>query len=63
MRDAVDIIGLEIIYNNQLSKVDSIKFVPSSGSMYITLQYKDNTYVNIPYDEGYELIKQQINRL
>ena len=62
MRDAVDIIGLEIIYNGHSTKIQAIQFVPKSGSIFITLKQKD-TYINVPYKKVYKLIKQQIIKL
>jgi len=62
MRDAVDIIGLEIVYKGYNSKIQAIQFVPKSGSIYITLK-QENTLINVPYKEVYKLIKQQIIKL
>lgn len=63
MRDAINIIGLEVMYHDEPSKVHSIQFVPAFCGMYITLKCKNNTFINIPYEEGYTLIKTQINKL
>lgn len=63
MRDAVDIIGLEVIYKGHITKIHSIQLVPRSGSIYITLKREGNTYINVPYKEVYRIIKQQIIKL
>jgi hypothetical protein len=63
MRDAVDIIGLEVIYKGHTVKIDSIQLVPKSGNVYITLKQDDSTYINVPYKEVYRIIKQQTIRL
>jgi len=63
MRDAIDIIGLEVVYKGSTTKIHSIRFVPKSGSIYITLEQENNVYINVPYKEIYKLIKQQIIRL
>jgi hypothetical protein len=63
MRDAIDIIGLEVVYKGSTTKIHAIQFVPKSGSIYITLKQENNVYMNIPYKEIYKLIKQQIIRL
>jgi hypothetical protein len=63
MRDSVDIIGLGLVYNGCNTKIHAIKFVPKSGSIYVTLIQENNTYVNVPYKEIYKLIKEQIIRL
>lgn len=62
MRDAVDIIGLEIIYNGHSTKIQAIQFVPKSASIYITLK-QENTLINVPYKKIYKLIKQQVLKL
>lgn len=62
MRDAVDIIGLEIVYNGHNTKIQAIQFVPKSGSIYITLKH-DDRFINVPYKKVYKLIKQQIIKL
>jgi hypothetical protein len=63
MRDAIDIIGLGLLYNGYNTKIHAIKFIPKSGSIYITLIQENNTYINVPYKEIYKLIKEQIIRL
>ena len=62
MRDAVDIIGLEIIYTGHSTKIQAIQFVPKSASIYITLK-QENTLINVPYKKVYKLIKQQVLKL
>jgi hypothetical protein len=63
MRDAIDIIGLEVVYKGSTTKIHAIQFVPKSGSIYITLVQENNTYINVPYKKVYKLIKQQIIKL
>jgi hypothetical protein len=63
MRDAIDIIGLEVVYKGSTTKIHAIQFIPKSGSIYITLEQENNVYINVPYKEIYKLIKQQIIRL
>jgi len=62
MRDAVDIIGLEIVYDGHNTKIQAIQFVPKSGSIFITLKH-NGKYINVPYKKVYKLIKQQIIKL
>jgi len=62
MRDAVDIIGLEIVYNGHNTKIQAIQFVPKSGSIYITLK-QEGRFINVPYKKVYKLIKQQVLKL
>ena len=62
MRDAIEIIGLEVVYGGKPSIIQAIHFIPNTGSIYITLK-QENTLINVPYKEVYKLIKQQIVRL
>jgi len=62
MRDAVDIIGLEIVYDGYNTKIQAIQFVPKSGNIFITLKH-EGKYINVPYKKVYKLIKQQIIKL
>lgn len=63
MRDSISIIGMELIYNDQPTKIHSIEFIPKTGRLYITLLLNNSTYINIPYKEVYRLIKKQICRI
>jgi len=63
MRDAISIIGMDLLYNNKPTKIHSIEFIPRSGKIYITLLTEDSMYVNVPYREVYRMIKKQICRL